>query len=540
MKKEFLTKTLPYLAVIVIFVLISVGYFLPDIFEGKTLFQHDIQQGVAMGAEVREHYARTGERTRWTNAMFGGMPAYQISPAYDSSQLFAQITKIYSLYLISPAGLLFSMLLGFFILMKAFRIRTDMAALGAILYTFSSYFLIIIKAGHIWKFTALAYIPPTIAGIVLIYNRKYLLGGITLALFLALQIMSNHVQMSYYFLFVIAALISYFLAVAIKRQKLAPFFISSTVSAAALVIAVAINIPSLYHTYEYSKETMRGKSELTIDNENDRKEAAPARQSIKDVWNKPLDAPTNGLARDYIVQWSYGIGETWTLLVPDAKGGSSGYLGSDKKAMERVPSQQAQIMAQMSRYWGNQPFTSGPVYVGAFVLFLFLFGMFIVRTNMKWPLLAVAVLAILLSWGENFMGLTNIFIDYFPMYSKFRAVSSILVIVEFVIPLIAILALKEIVENPEIIRKQKIGFWISVAFTLGTTFLFAVAPGAFFDFLSRMELEYANQYPQFNTIAAPLTEIRKDILSSDAWRSFFIILAGIALLYFFTKKKLSA
>ncbi|MCD7972009.1 MAG: YfhO family protein [Candidatus Azobacteroides sp.] len=524
MNKESWKKLIPYVAVLALFAVISLGYFTPEIFEGKVLFQHDTQQGIANSKEIKDFYEQTGERSRWTNSLFGGMPTYQISPSYDSTAFIRKVEKFYSLYLPSPAGLLFIMLLGFFILLKALKVRTSLAVMGAILYTFSSYFLILIKAGHIWKFITLAYIPPTIGGIILIYYRKkYWLGALVTTFFLALQIISNHVQMSYYFLFVILTFLIVYLIDAVKNKQIAGYLKASVYFFAAVLVAVGMNISTLYHTYEYSKETMRGKTELSH--------------------NKEVQTG-NGLERDYIVNWSYGIGETWSLLVPNVKGGASGYLGNNEKAMESAQPQFRQTIAQMNQYWGNQPGTSGPVYVGAFVLFLFILGLFIVKGNLKWGLLVVSLLAILLSWGKNFMPFTDFFIDYFPMYNKFRAVSSILVIVEFTIPLLAILALKQIIEKPEIIKEHRKGFMISAALTAGVAFLFAVVPNLFFGFLSNMEKEHflprAEADVQFSAFLTNLEEIRRNLFTSDAWRSFAVILLGILCLELYAKKKVSS
>ena len=545
-------NSLPYLAVIALFLVISVGYFAPDIFEGKILFQHDTQQGIANGQEAVDYFQKTGERTRWTNSLFGGMPTYQISPAYDTYPYIRQIDKLFNLYLPSPAGLLFSMLLGFFILLKALRMKTNLAAVGAILYTFSSYFLIIIKAGHIWKFTTLAWIPPTIGGIILIYQKRYWLGGIVTALFLMLQILSNHVQMSYYFAFVIFGFIVVFFVDAIKKKELKGFLKSSLVLLAAATIAVCTNISNLYHTYTYGKDTMRGKTELSYD--------------VKEQGE-------SGLEKKYIVRWSYGIGETWSLLVPNVKGGASDVIGysrnnpnaewkrdkeKNQSALEKADPNYREMIAQQSGYWGNQPGTSGPVYVGAFVVFLFILGLFIVKGGIKWALLGLTIFSILLSWGQNFMPLTDFFIDYFPMYNKFRAVSSILVIAEFCIPLLAILALKEIIEKPEIIKKKKISLGISIGLTAGITFLFAVMPGVFFSFLNDMDIEskqtYINQIQsagaaqqqvqaqmqQVQALFQNMEEVRKAIFTADAWRSFFVILVGLGLLVLFFKQKVNA
>ncbi|MCL1943679.1 MAG: YfhO family protein [Candidatus Azobacteroides sp.] len=538
MNKDFWKKILPYVVCVAIFAVISVGYFTPDIFEGKVLFQHDTRQGIANGEEIGDFYKKTGEHSRWTNALFSGMPTFQIAPGYESSSLFRKIEKLYRLFLPSPAFLIFIMLLGFFILLKALDIRTSLAALGAVLYAFSSYFFIIISAGHIWKFTTLAYIPPTIGGIILIYKGRYWSGGIVTALFAALQISSNHMQMSYYFGFVVFAFLTVFFIDAFKKKEWSKFIRSTAVLMAAGTVAVCINISNLYQTYEYSKQTIRGKSELT--------------HNIK-------NQTSSGLERDYIVQWSYGIGETWSLLIPNVKGGASGALGyspdkntgewkrdkfKNKEAFDKINSNYRETIAQQSSYWGDQPGTSGPVYIGAFVFALFVLGLFIVKGNIKWALLILTVLSILLSWGKNFMPFTDFFLDYLPMYNKFRAVSSTLVIAEFTIPLLAILALKEMIEHPAVFKEKKKLFWTGIGMVVGITFLFALFPDAFFDFLSTKEKEaflpQAKADPQAAIIIQGLQDVRISIFRSDAWRSFLIILIGSAFLLAFASKKISA
>ena len=324
-------------------------------------------------------------------------------------------------YLPDYVVLTFIMMLGFYILLRAFGISVWLAGLGGVIWAFSSYFFILIPAGHIWKFVTLAYIPPTIAGVVLAYRKKYLLGGIVTALFIALQIQSNHIQMSYYFMFVILFIVGAYFEDAYKKKELPHFFKASAVLTLAAVVGVCINISNLYHTYEYSKETMRGKSEL--------KQEGPA-----------ANQTSSGLDRDYITNWSYGIGETLTLLVPNVKGGSSSAtLSQNEAAMAKANPMYGNIYSQFPQYFGDQPWTAGPVYVGAFVMFLFILGCFIVKGPLKWALLGATIFSILLSWGKNFMGLTDFFIDYIPMYNKFRAVSSILVIAEFTIPLLSLI-----------------------------------------------------------------------------------------------------
>ena len=518
-------KFLPDLIAILAFIVISFIYFFPAITEDRILFQHDTVAGAGAGQEAKEYHERTGERTRWTNALFGGMPTYQMSPSYDSTEPLTFVQKVYHLFLPNYVWLTFIMMLGFYILLRAFGIPAWLAGLGGIIWGFSSYFFILIAAGHIWKFITLAYIPPTIAGIVLAYRKKYLLGGIITALFMAMQILSNHVQMTYYFLFVILFMVGAFFEDAWRKKELPQFFKATGVLIVAGLIGVSINLSNLYHTYEYSKETMRGKSELKY-------EGAAAKQT------------SSGLNRDYITQWSYGIGETFSLLVPNVKGGASVPLSRSEKAMEKANPMYSSLYSQLTQYFGDQPMTSGPVYVGAFVLMLFILGCFIVKGPMKWALLGATIFSILLSWGKNFMGLTDFFIDYIPMYNKFRAVSSILVIAEFTIPLLAILTLKEILTKPELLKEKLKYIYISFGLTGGLALLFAIAPRLFFPtYIPGNEmaaLQNALPADQLSPIIANLEEMRVHLFTSDAWRSFFIVTIGTLLLLAYNAKKLKA
>ena len=518
-------KYLPDLIAILAFIILSFAYFFPADIEGRVLFQNDSVAGAGGGQEAVEYHEKTGERTRWTNSLFGGMPTYQMSPSYDSTQPLKWVEGLYHLYLPPYVMLTFIMMLGFYILLRAFNISVWLAALGAIIWAFSSYFFILISAGHIWKFVTLAYIPPTIAGIVLAYRKKYLLGGLVTAFFIALQIQSNHIQMSYYFMFVILFIVGAYFEDAYKKKELPHFLKATATLALAAIVGICINLSTLYHTYEYSKETMRGKSELKY-------EGAAASQT------------SSGLDRDYITGWSYGIGETLTLLVPNVKGGASVPLSKNETAMEKANPMYGSLYSQITQYFGDQPMTSGPVYVGAFVLFLFILGCFIVKGPLKWALIGATIFSILLAWGKNFMGLTDFFIDYVPMYNKFRAVSSILVIAEFTIPLLAIFALKEILAKPDILKlkENRTGVIVTLALTAGLSLLLAVAPGIFFSsFVPAQEMSaLQNAIPgdQLAPILANLKEMREAMLTSDAWRSFFIIVIGCALLFFYQQGKL--
>lgn len=514
-------KLLPDLVVILFFAVIAFLYFFPAVTEGRILAQHDAVAGIGSGREMQEYLEKTGERTRWTNSIFGGMPTYQMAPSYDSTNTLGFIQQVYHLFLPTYVWYVFVMLLGFYILLRAFDFKVWLASLGAVLWAFSSYFFIIIAAGHIWKLMTLAYIPPTIAGMVLVYRKKWLAGGVVTALFVALQIFSNHPQMSYYFLFVMLFMAIAYGVLAWQKKQLPDFFKSTGVLVVAGLVGVCVNLSNLYHTYEYSKESMRGKSELVKENS--------------------ADQTDSGLERSYITQWSYGIGETFSLLVPNVKGGASVPLAANEKAMEKANPAYQSLYAQLGQYWGEQPGTSGPVYVGAFVMFLFVLGLFIVKGPMKWALVVGTVFSITLSWGHNFMGLTDFFIDYIPMYSKFRAVSSILVIAEFTIPLLAMLALKEVMERPALFAEQKKAFYISFGLTGGLSLLFALFPTVFFpSYVSSMEmnaLQGAIPADQLAPILVNLEEMRRSLFTADAWRSFFVIVIGCVLLggYLFRK-----
>ena len=508
---EKFKKILPDIIAVVAFALIAFAYFFPADIEGRILYQHDTSAGRGAGQEALEYYQKTGERTRWTNATFGGMPTYQTAPSYNSTDGLVQVIKAYHLWLPENVWYVFVYLLGFYILLRAFDFRQSLAALGAIVWAFSSYFFIIIAAGHIWKVWALAYLPPLIAGLVLTYKGKYFWGFLLTAMFTAFEVNANHVQMTYYYLFVIALMIVAFLVEALRQGQLARFLKASAVCVVAAAIGICINISNLYHTWQYSKESMRGKSELVKENN--------------------ANQTDSGLERDYITQWSYGIGETWTLLVPNAKGGASVPLAANEGAMKKANPMYSNIYAQIGQYWGEQPGTSGPVYVGAFVLMLFILGLFIVKGPMKWALLAATILSIMLSWGKNFMGLTNFFIDYFPLYSKFRTVASILVIAEFTIPLLAMMALKKNIKY----------LYTSFALTGGACLLFALAPSLFFsDFVSSAEMEALKQFPadQLNPLLDNLREVRRSIFTSDCWRSLVVIVAGTLCLLLFQARKI--
>ena len=514
-----LKKCLPDVIVVALFAVLAFAYFYPADIEGRILYRHDSAAGKGMGQEISEYRQQTGETSRWTNSLFGGMPTYQIAPAYNSGKVLDQVANAYHLWLPDYVWYLFAYLLGFYILLRAFDFRQCLAALGSIVWAFSTYFLIIIAAGHYWKVMALAYLPPMIAGMVLAYKGKYLWAFVVTAIFAALEVQANHVQMTYYFLFPIAFIVIAYLVDAIRDKRLAHFAKATATCAAAALVGVSLNLSNLYHTWEYSKESMRGKSEL--------------------VKKNSANQTNSGLDRDYITQWSYGVDETLTLLIPNAKGGASVPMVMSETAMEHADNNYLPLYQQIGQYWGEQPGTSGPVYVGAFVMFLFVLGLFIVKGPLKWALLAATILSVLLSWGRNFMPFTDFFIDYVPMYAKFRTVASILVIAEFTIPLLAMLALKQIAERRELLTEKIKFVYVSLALTAGPCLLFLFFPGMF-DYVSSSEMHALSQFPadQLQPLLHNLTEMREAVFTADCRRSLFIIIIGVFVLLLFRAGKL--
>jgi hypothetical protein len=548
---KILKQWLPDVLAVAFFAILAFAYFYPADVQNRVLNQGDISAGVGMGEEASQYSQRTGERTRWTNSLFSGMPTYQIAPSYDSATTLSAIEKAYHLWLPDNVWYLFVYLLGFYILLRAFDFRQHLAALGSVLWAFSTYFLIIIAAGHLWKVMALAYLPPLIGGIVLAYRGKYLWALIVTALFAALEVHANHVQMTYYYLFVILLMIIAFLVEAILKKEYMRFLKATGICILGGLMGVMVNISNLYHTWEYSKETMRGKSELV------KKDAA--------------NQTDGGLERSYITDYSYGIGETWSLLVPNVKGGTSmRILFDDENAREAIKNMsvsvgEGQVMPAhqvfdylrqnglyFTQYWNDNMEegangTMGPVYVGAFVLMLFVLCLLVCyRKPLTWGLLAATILSIMLAWGKNFMGLTDFFIDYVPMYAKFRAVESILVIAEFTIPLMAMMAIKELVErrdNPQTSKlKPQLAILIAFALTGGVALLFALMPTVFFDFYTNAESTLFRQIlpppADADALLLALSKARQALFTADCWRSFIIIVIGTLILLLYQAKKL--
>ena len=507
-------KAIPHVVAIVLFYLLPLIYFSPVI-EGLSMIQGDISSFKGMAKSVQDHRAVYEEEALWSDAMFAGMPAYQIATRYDSN-LFHFIDRfILGIFYSGPQMLLFLCCLGFYILLLTLKIDPWLSIVGSFAFAFSSYFPILIEAGHNSKLHAIAYLPAALAGFIQVFRGKLVQGGLIFAIFMSLEILSNHVQVTYYFALMLVVFGAYYLFEAIKNKQIPEFIKQTSVLVIAGVIALLCNAAMLYNTYKYSKETMRGKSELTIN---------PQGTANKNI--------TSGLDIDYLTQWSYGIGETWSLIIPDIKGGGSGAAQYERGR-------------QINSYWGDQPFTSGPVYVGAFMLLLFVLGFFVLEGVFKWPVIISTILFMLISWGKNAMWFTELLVDYLPMYSKFRTPSMALLIVEMLVPLTAVLVLDKFVKKPDLLKDNQIKKKI-MAVTGGivlVTLMIAILPDTFFDFYSPKELTQFEQIDRGNNsgqvvkMMDSILDYRSGVVASDAFRSIFIILLSAALAFVFVKRK---
>ena len=509
---------------------VAIFFFFPEAQEGYVLQQADTLQGMANGQEGMAYKEATGETTRWTNSLFSGMPNFQIAPSYPANDVLSGVAKVYSLWLPAPCNLLFIMMLGFFIMCLCFKFRWYTSLFASIAWGFSTYFIIIIGAGHIWKFLALAYVPPTIGGLALCYRGKYIAGTALTALFGALQLQSNHPQMSYYFCFVIFFLVLAWLWIALKENKMLQWSIATTCCILGGIIAVGANSANLYNSWEYSKETIRGKATDLV-NEN--------------------GSQATGLDKAYITAWSYGVDESMTLLIPNVKGGATlkpvagqnqmlSVAQTDKAQQTPLSPEERQFMAQFPQYFGDQPMTNGPVYVGAFIFVLAILALFVVDGPIKWALFASSVLALALSWGHNFNPLTDFFIDYFPGYNKFRTVSSILVVVEFTVPLLAALCIRKMIKTENFLGKFKWTFYTVFGFFALICFIGWVSPGFFgspFTAEETRQLTEAGAFsnPVYARIINAVSESRLSLVSADSGRSMLFIIIGFCLMMMWFK-----
>jgi hypothetical protein len=536
-------KLMPYIAGLALFAILTLIFFRP-LLSGKELKQGDIDRHKGMSKEIVDYREKHNDEPLWTNSMFGGMPAYQISTLYPGNWV-SKLDAAFKLFLPHPSGYMFLYFLGFFILLLCLKVDPWLAVVGALAYGLSSYFLIIIEAGHNSKANALGYLPALIGGIVLLFNGRLWLGFATTALFTAMELNANHVQISYYGYILIGFLVLGYAITAFRSKNLKPFALALGLFIAASLIGVLPNAGNLMCTNEYGKMSSRGKTDLTI---NERLE-------------KNANVVTSGLDKDYATQWSYGVGETFTFLIPDFKGGPSNSIKkADPNALKKVDPEFKEQVGSMYAYFGEQPFTSGPVYIGAIIIFLAFLGMFVVKNSLKWPLFFATLLTVALSWGSNFQGLTDFFMDHIPGYNKFRAVSMILVIAELTIPLMAILAINELLKhknwNDKIsLRFAKNGielkklFFISAGVVGGFCLLCYLAPGVFNTFSGENEeAMLVNEFtkggnpeaqvkPYVAQMMPELEKARIAIFRSDAVRSLIFILLAVAFIYlYFTNK----
>jgi hypothetical protein len=520
-------KLSPHLIVILLFVGISFTYFSP-VMQGKLLNMPDITHHKGMSKEVSDFREATGEEALWTNSMFSGMPAYQISTK-SNGNLIQYVAKIISLGIPRPANMLFLYLLGFYLLLLSLKVDYRLSAVGAIAFAFSSYFFIIIMAGHMTKAHAIAYVPMVVAAVLYTYRGRMLLGGVLTALTVALELYANHLQITYYLVLVLILIGVVQFVKDLKANNLTSFAKRSGVLVLAALLASGTAVTRLSTTMEYGTESTRGKSELTTD----------------------LDNKTSGLDKDYATDWSYGIAESFTLLIPNFYGGSSSNsvltLEDESETLDFLKrfknKQLANALAnyKSSSYWGDQPFTSGPTYAGSIVIFLFVLGLFFVKSEIRIWLILATIMSLLLAWGKNFMPLTDLFLDYFPGYNKFRAVSMILVIAEFTIPVLGFVALNKFLTTDASDHEKKKPLLLAFYIVGGLSLLFTLMPSLFFNFLSEKDLTPLQQGIKTpNGFLDGLASDRAGLLSADAWRSFIFIALTFGTLWMFLKNKLKS
>ncbi len=506
-------KILTHFGIILFFIVLAYTYMFP-LLEGKTIVMDDIQHHKGMSKELSDYRQETGEEALWTNSMFSGMPGYLISVIYPGN--LARHVQGFFRNQFNTASFLILYMIGFYILLSSMKFNKWLSVAGAIAFAFSSYFIIIIEAGHTSKANAIAYMAPLLAGVLLAFRGKYIAGSLLFAVAFSLELLAGHLQITYYGFIMVVLLGLVELTYAIRNKTLPSFLKAFLFLLAGAILGIGMNFSRLYTTWEYSRHTIRGPSELSSEKENQ----------------------TSGLDKDYVVQWSYGIDETLTLLIPNFKGGGSMINpGTDSESFEALQEQRVQNPRQavlgVSMYHGDQPGTSGPVYVGAIVVFLFILGLFIVKGVYKWWLLAATIVSIILSWGGNIMWLTSFLLDYLPLYNKFRAPSMTLVIAQFAMPLLGFIALNNILTGKTEKNELLEGLKWAVLITGGLSLLFAILPGIAGNFTNASD---AVRYPEW--LMESVISDRKNMLRSDAFRSFIFIAFAAGAVYLWHIKKL--
>jgi hypothetical protein len=522
-------KNLWHVGAIVLFLAITIGYFSPA-FDGYTINQGDVTNWSGAAQEIKE-YTNNNEDVHWTNSMFSGMPGIQISGPAPSGLIITDFLRnAFTLWLPRPANYLFLYFIGFYILGLTLRIKPSISALGAIAYGLSSYFIIILQAGHNTKAAAIGYAPLVLASFLWAYRSKKMILPLGLAaLFMSFELRSNHLQITYYLGMVLVAVGVFELVKAIK-EKMLPNFSKRTVGLLAVYgLALGLNYANIKGTLDYAKFTTRGGSELTINADGSKKEETKKQ---------------SGLDTEYITAWSYGIGETFSLIVPNFKGGATGAIGSkeNKDIVKNIDRQYKQNIVGMNQYWGEQPFTSGPVYIGVIVVFLAFLSLFYVNDKMKWGLLAVTIFTIMLSWGKNYLGFTEFFLEYLPGYNKFRAVTIILFVAELTLPLLAILFLNKLIKKREEIAQNLVPFFAVTGFFILLLILFMVVPTLFNEFLTTAELTQLDNIPagqemMYEGLFEELERVRIEIFSADVVRSLIYLILGAGAIFVAIKNK---
>lgn len=505
-------KVLSHVAAIAVFYLVTLIYFAPMFFENKDLAQGDVTSYLGWGDDVRQYYNETGEYCYWSNAMFGGMPSNYAFPA-PTNNIFRYLQGVFTGFLpLNTAGAFFAYMIGFYLFMLAMGSGIWLSVLGALFYALCSYNIIIIDAGHVSKALVMATMAPVIGGIVLCYKRKYAVGVLMTLIATGMNVYWNHQQISFYLILTILCLAVVYLVYAIREKTLKDYFKSSAVLFFVALLAAAPAVDKLLPMIDFSKETMRGGAVLNTGTDSGKED-------------------TSGLDIDYAYQWSYGKMETMTLLIPDFYGASSHYnIGTDSKTFEvlKPTGQGAQFCRYAPMYWGDQPFTSGPVYAGAIICFLFVLGLFICEGRERWWILAATVLAFVLSWGRNLPGINEWLFHHLPLYNKFRTPSMALVVANFTMAAMAMLALKKIIgteDKKELLRP----LYIAAGLTGGLCLLFALTGGMMFDFRGLQD----SQLPEW--LQEAVVADRKSMLASDAWRSFMFIAVAAIVLWLFIK-----
>ena len=520
---HFFKRFLPHLLVLVAFVVISLAYFNP-LLNGKALYQNDIKNYIGMAKQQNDYRAETGKETYWTNSAFGGMPTYQLGAKYPHN--YIKKLDLALRFLPRPADYLFLYLLSFYVLLLVLKVDYKVAVLGALAFGFSTYLIIILGVGHNSKAHAIAYMPLVLSGIIMVFQKRYLFGALLTAVALGLEICANHFQMTYYLMLLVLVLGTAYLVDAFLKKELSHYFKSLGILFASVILAVGLNSTNILATQDYVKESTRGKSELTINPNGTSKQA------------------TSGLDKSYITQYSYGILETFNLFIPRFMGGGNGenvgknsalynfYISKGASAL-----QAREIVKHAPTYWGDQPIVEAPAYIGAVVVFLFVLALFLVRGRLKWWLVGGSILALLLSWGKNLNFLTDFFIDYVPLYNKFRAVSSIQVLLELCVPVLAVFALVKLFNDFDTNEKKLKAVKYATGITAGVALLFLLLKSTLFDFSGLRDSGYRQNYGL--EFVNALKEDRIRLFTYDTIRTLVLVLLSASIVYFYLKKKLS-